>query len=207
LLKLRSIGVETSEPVLGYAPRIRTRDAAFDPLSDALSRKVAVTFLYLKPGEQAARLRTVAPLALVQHQGRWHLKARDLDVDEPRTFLLSRITGTVKLTRRAVDVPPGNYAEAALAELDEIWAANIALLEVSQGTDAAMRLSRRRGALQGEGESMRLHFTDVDLLADELAGFGPEVRVIGPERLLDAVLERLRTALRRHDAPTEEQRP
>ncbi|WP_423260861.1 helix-turn-helix transcriptional regulator [Herbiconiux sp. 11R-BC] len=198
LLKLRSIGGDTSEPVLGYAPRIRTRDAAFDPLSDALSRRLIVSFPYLKPGDAAARLRTVSPLALVQHQGRWHLKGIDNGVGEPRTFLLSRITGPVKLTRQSFELAPGSYASSALEELDEIWESNLAELEVRPGTDAAVRLSRRRGAEPGDGDRVRLHFTDVNLLADELAGFGPEVRVLGPARLVDAVVTRLRAAVRMH---------
>jgi proteasome accessory factor B len=201
LLKLRSIGVETSDPVLGYAPRIRTRDAAFDPLSDALARRVTASFPYLKPGDASARLRTVSPLALVQHQGRWHLKAIDHGVGEPRTFLLSRITGPVKIGRQAIDVAPGSYAASALDELDEIWEANLAELEVEEGTDAEVRLARRRGAERGDGNRVSLHFTDVNLLADELAGFGPEVRVLGPEALVDAVLSRLEAAVAAHSAP------
>jgi proteasome accessory factor B len=197
LLKLRSTGVETSEPVLGYAPRIRTRDSAFEPLSDALSKRVSAKFLYLKPGEPAARMRTVAPLALVQHQGRWHLKATDLDLGEPRTFLLSRIVGTVTLGRKSIPLEPGDYAAIALAELDAIWEANVAELTVREESDAAMRLARRRGAEQTEGR-VRLHFTDLALLADELAGFGPEVRVLGPAPLVDAVVSRLRTAVAVH---------
>ncbi|MDO9397068.1 MAG: WYL domain-containing protein [Herbiconiux sp.] len=193
MLKLRSIGVETSDPVLGYAPRIRTRDAAFAPLGDALAREVTVSFAYLKPGDPAARLRTVMPLALVQHQGRWHLKAHDLDADAPRTFLLSRITGSVKVGRTGIDVPPADHAALALAELD-----------VRPGTDAAVRLARRRGASGGEpGERMRVHFTDVTLLADELAGFGPEVRVVSPAALRDAVLDRLRAAVRENSGSPE----
>ena len=78
ILKLRSQGVSTAEPVLGYTPRMRVRDAAFDPLSSALEKHLVVTFSYLKPGEAEPRVRTVAPLALIQHQGRWHLYA-----DEP----------------------------------------------------------------------------------------------------------------------------
>ncbi|MCS5733360.1 helix-turn-helix transcriptional regulator [Herbiconiux daphne] len=198
LLKLRSTGVETTEPVLGYAPRIRTRDAAFDPLSDALTRRVTASFPYLKPGDASARLRTVSPLALVQHQGRWHLKAFDHGVGEPRTFLLSRITGPVKVSRQPIEVAPGGYAASALEELDEIWEANVADLEVLPGTDAEVRLARRRGAERVDGSRVLLHFTDVNLLADELAGFGPEVRVLGPEPLIAAVVSRLEAAVAAH---------
>jgi proteasome accessory factor B len=198
LLKLRSIGADTTEPVLGYAPRIRTRDAAFGPLSDALARGLTATFLYLKPGSPAARLRTVQPLALVQHQGRWHLKAFDQGVGEPRTFLLSRISGAVKLGRQPLELAPGDYAAEALAELDALWEANVAEIEVVPGTDAAVRLSRRRGATLSTDDVISLHFTDAALLADELAGFGPEVLVRSPDHLVEAVKARLRLAVDAH---------
>ena len=55
LLKLRSLGVTADEPVIGYAPRVRVRDAAFEPLSAALEKRAWVRFSYLKPGENEAR--------------------------------------------------------------------------------------------------------------------------------------------------------
>ena len=36
LLKLKSLGDTTDEPVLGYQPRIQVRDSAFEPLRTAL---------------------------------------------------------------------------------------------------------------------------------------------------------------------------
>ncbi|MFP3416664.1 WYL domain-containing protein, partial [Bacillus sp. SIMBA_074] len=69
----------------------------------ALERHVIVQFPYLKPGESTSRQRTVAPLALVQHQGRWHLQGIDHGAQGSRTFLLSRIVGPVKLTSRSFD--------------------------------------------------------------------------------------------------------
>ena len=42
-----------------------------------------------------------------------------------------------------------------------------------------------------DGDTLTLHYSDADLLADELAGFGPEVLVLGPESLRGAVRDRL----------------
>ena len=200
LLKLRSLGVESTEPVIGYAPRIRTRDVSFDPLTDALTKAVRVTFPYLKPGSGAARERTVSPLALVQHQGRWYLKGYDHGVDGERTFLLSRITGPVKVTRQAIEKREGSWAADTLDELDAIWSSTVAELEIVPGSDADVRLRQRRGAEPAGDGRLRLHYTDQELLADELAGFGPEVRVIAPDSLLMAVVARLRRAVRMHAA-------
>lgn len=195
IMKLRSLGVTTTEPVLGYAPRVRVREAAFEPLSDALERHVQVRFSYLKPGEAAARVRTVNPLALVQHQGRWHLYAEEPDSGTTKTFLLRRIVSPVDTTTRTFEAPELDPSAQALTELEEVWMQRVATVDVEPGSDAATRLGKRRGSrLLGDGR-LELHYTDANILADELAAFGPEVLVVAPAELKDAVRSRLtRTA-------------
>lgn len=195
ILKLRSLGVAPDEPVLGYAPRVRVRDAAFEPLSAALERNAWVTFSYLKPGDLDARQRTVAPLALVQHQGRWHLHAEESGTGVTKTFLLRRIVSKVSTTGKLFPQPAAGQSERALAELDSVWNAHTAIVSVTQGTDAATRLHRRRGTVEATDGGLELHYSDVNIFADELAGFGPEVLVVSPPELRAAVRTRLaRTA-------------
>lgn len=220
LMKLNSLGVESSDPVLGYAPLLRTKDLSFDPLSKALDREQVVAFLYLKPGESAPVRRVVAPRALVQHEGRWHLYAVDEAAHAPRTFLLARIVGTVVVIPHAIPAPliagaldtattgtgsPTTDSARALAELDALWAGNTAQIVVVPGSDAAVRLGARQSAQNPEprGEVSRaaertLHFTDLFVLADELAAFGPEVFVQGPLALRTAVRNRLAAARDAH---------
>ena len=199
LLKLRSLGVTADEPVIGYAPRLRLRDAAFEPLSAALEKNLVVRFAYLKPGEDEAREREVVPLALVQYQGRWHLSAEEGSGDH-KTFLLRRIVGPV-IAGKAAPVRPGDHAAAALTGLEEVWERSVADVQVTSDSDAATRLANRRGTerlprtLGAADERLRLHFVDANILADELAGFGPEVLVLSPPELRAAVIARLeRTA-------------
>jgi proteasome accessory factor B len=195
ILKLRSLGVVTTEPVLGYAPRVRVRDAAFEPLSSALEKHVIVQFSYLKPGEGAPRLRTVAPLALVQHQGRWHLYAQEPESGTTKTFLLRRIVSPVTITAKAFPPPAADQSERALAELEEVWRSHTATVQVEPGSDAATRLGKRRGTVAAASGDLELHYSDANILADELAGFGPEVLVLSPPELRQAVRDRLtRTA-------------
>ncbi|NQX10283.1 WYL domain-containing protein [Microbacteriaceae bacterium VKM Ac-2855] len=198
LIKLRSIGVEAEDPVIGLAPRIRIRDAAFEPLGEALDRSLVVRFPYLKPGDGAPRVRTVEPRALVHHQGRWHLHGWDRDAVATRTFLLARIVGTVVITSIAF-VPDGrDHSVIALAELDEILERTVARLLVRDGSDAALRLVRRTGAAAAADGVVELHYTDPAILADELAGYGPEVTVLEPTELRERVIERLRRVLEDH---------
>ena len=204
LMKLRSLGVAPDEPVLGYAPRVRVREAAFEPLSVAIDRRVAVRFPYLKPGEERPRERDLAPLALVQFEGRWHLFAEDraaepgADGRHPeKMFLLRRIVGPVS-TGGAVDIPVGDHSARGLATLREVAARNVAEIEVAPGSDAATRLGNRKGVEEVAPGRLRLHFVDLAILADELAGFGPEALVVSPSALRDAVLARLERTVRDH---------
>ncbi|WP_167046149.1 WYL domain-containing protein [Salinibacterium sp. ZJ454] len=191
LIKLRGLGVNTTDPVLGYAPRVRVRDAAFEPLNTASEKRGVVKFDYLKPGEAEARTRSVLPLALVQHQGRWHLYAEEADTGNTRTFLLRRIVSKVVASSKTFAARPGDQSALALAGLDEVWQRNVAELEITPGTDAATRLQKRRGAEPTDSGALRMHFTDLNIFADELAGYGPEVLVLSPPELRDAVRNRL----------------
>ena len=205
LTKLRSLGIEPREPVIGYAPRLRVREAAFEPLRQALDRRQTVRFRYFKPGEREPRMRTVNPLAVVLHEGRWHLHAHDLDVDEPRTYLLSRIIGTVTTVPGSTfDAPPPGIQDRIIAELNELRERNFADLAVTAGSDAEVRLGKR--AVEGDEDAgvIRLHSTDAAVFADELAAYGPEVRVLSPASLRSAVRDRLAAVAQAHRDPSAE---
>src|SRR5690606_20331919 len=98
----------------------------------------------LKPGEQAPRWRRMQPLALVEYEARWHVYGLDMDAGADRTFLLQRITGAVEITRDTFAPEHREGAgDRAIAGLDEVARRNSALLAVTPGTEAALRLRRR----------------------------------------------------------------
>lgn len=195
--KIRALGIDGDEPIIGFAPRITSGDGAFSALQDAIEKCLAVRFDYLKPGDQIARARTLSPLALVDYEARWHVYGLDLDAGEDRTFLLSRIASEVALTGESFDsVLRQGAGERALAGLRAVAEQNVAVLQVTPGTDAALRLRRR--ASEGT-DDIRLSYVDREILADELASYGPEVRVIDPPELRDAVIARLEAVARAHE--------
>lgn len=189
LRKIRALGDLVDEPIIGFSPRLTVHEPAFLPLQQAIEQSRVVTFPYLKPGESVPRTRRVQPLALVEYEGRWHVFGIDQDAHADRTFLLSRIVGPVAVTRVPFDPALRERAgERALAGLEEVAARNTALLEVNPGTEAALRLARRaRPAEQG----IHVSYVDAQIFADELASYGPEVRVVEPPDLRDRVIERL----------------
>ncbi|GAA1673158.1 WYL domain-containing protein [Microbacterium lacus] len=197
LRKIRALGISVDEPIIGYSPRISLREPAFAPLQQAIESGRIVTFSYLKPGEDAPRTRRVQPLALVEYEGRWHVFGNDLGVGAERTFLLTRIVDGVTITRETFDPALRDGAgDRALAGLAEVAARNIALLEVNPGTEAALRLSRRAETAE---QGIRVPYVDAHVFADELASYGPEVRVVGPDDLRDQVIARLRATRDLHE--------
>ncbi|SBN63531.1 proteasome accessory factor B [Curtobacterium sp. 9128] len=202
LLKVRSAGDDDSRAgAIGmdaYAPRLRARDAAFEPLRAALDRAAAVRFDYITPGEHEARRRDVAPLALVQHGGRWMLAAHEPSTDSDKNYLLSRIVGPVTTYEPGRHPAPAGAGERTLAELDRLWSERTATIAVVPGSDAERRLGRRRDTTaQGDGVLV-LHYVDPQILAEELAAFGPEVQVLEPADVRDRVLDRLRGLVADH---------
>jgi proteasome accessory factor B len=189
LRKIRALGDLVDEPIIGFSPRLNPRDPAFPALHQAIEASRVVTFPYLKPGEDAPRTRRIQPLALVEYEARWHVFGIDLDARADRTFLLSRIVGPVTIARGSFDPALREGAgERALAGLEAVAASNSALLEVNPGTEAALRLARRATPAE---QGIRVPYVDVHIFADELASYGPEVRVVEPADLRDRVIERL----------------
>ena len=188
--KLQSLGVHIDDAVIGFAPSIRTRDAAHEPLTAAIDRGQQVTFPYLKPGQTAAEHRTVSPLALVFHEGRWHLQAHDDGVDARRTFLLRRIVGPVVVSGSpATTRPEADEPARVLDELAALWRQTVATVRVRPGSEADIVMRNRPGT-EDSAEGLTVHATDLDILADELAAFGADVQVLTPDDLRDAVRER-----------------
>lgn len=192
LRKIRALGIPVDEPIIGYSPRISLHDPSFPQLQRAIEQSRVVRFPYLKPGEEAPRTRQVRPLALVEYEARWHVFGIDLGVGADRTFLLSRIVGPVTVTREEFDPALREGAgERALRGLDEVARAQTALLEVNPGSEAALRLARR--AVPAD-QGIRVSYVDAHIFAEELASYGPEVRVVEPAELRDRVIDRLAAA-------------
>jgi len=134
----------------------------------------------------------------VQHGGRWMLAAHEFVTDSVKNYLLSRIVGPVAQYEVGQHPAPAGAGERALAELDRIWAARTARIRVAPGSDAERRLARRRDTETDDAGVLVLHHVDPQILAEELAAFGPEVQVLEPAGLRERVTERLRALVADH---------
>lgn len=188
-MKLASLGNPIDARLFGVAPTITTREPAFGPVNDALSDRIAVKFLYQKATEEQATLRHVAPLALEQIDGRWHLITFDFERGDDRVFLLSRIAGPIHNTGQKYDLRLLERVGHVLAELVSLRERQVATVFRSPDTEAFVRLQEQ------------IHYLDEDVLAEELVAFGPDVVVLSPDSLREKVVRLLSRVLQAHEPP------
>ena len=200
LHKLQASGVDADPDALSLVePRVAAAEPAFEPLYEAVRDRRPVSFAYRSANATSSETRHVAPWGVVSWHGRWYLVGHDLDKQTTRVFRLSRIDGAVSFTGRSgtVEVPADldlRHEVSMLAPPPET-----ATAVIDARTDHAHPLHRRAIAAEdapatyGEGAWRRLQirFSDVDTLAAELCGYGPDVVAVEPPELREAVVRRL----------------
>lgn len=217
LRKLAAGGVDTDAasagPPLGIEPRVRAAEPAFDAVHAAVLAAHPIAFDYRRgsgssgsggSGPPGRQRRHVQPWGLASWHGRWYLTGYDTDRDAPRIFRLGRIQGAV--TR---DGPAGSYEIPADHDprstvrfnLDPAGASCSARLRVRAGRAHALRrrASSPAGSSKPTGEvraweELRIEYTDEQRFVDELCWYGPDVVVIAPQSVKDAVVRKLRAA-------------
>jgi len=200
LRKLEAAEIERDvNSVVGLEPRIHTTEPAFNPVKDAVLRRQAISFAYRKAGGEAAQ-RRLQPWNVANWHGRWYVTGFDLDREAPRVFRLGRIDGVVKRVGKpgAYDVP-ADHDPIEMIDGPETPPEEAVVL-VQKGAGNTLRRRARDSEPAGDQTRLTLSYTDTGALADEIASFGPAVRVVSPPRLVDAVMRRLRGALDRNGA-------
>ena len=204
-LKLRAASREAdgdgaASPPPGLQPRLSTQEPAFGPLWEAVRDRRPVTFGYLAPGRAEVTKRVLEPWGVVNRRGRWYVAGHDRTRDAPRVFRLSRITGPVKLAGPvgSVKVPDGADVREMVKDWDRPQARDhTATLRVR--ADAGNALHRWGRAAPDAGhpgwDRVTIDYSDPEWYAGYLAQFGPDVVVLGPPELREAVIRQLKGAL------------
>jgi proteasome accessory factor B len=200
LLKLRAAGLEEATPRPGIEPRLRTAEAAFGPLWQAVRDRRPVTFSHRASGRADAVKRELEPWGVVNRRGKWYVAGWDRARGDTRVFRLSRITGPVRMAGPAgsVTVPPGTDVRAMVKDWD--------VTPPSQDRPAVLRIRRdagiglRRGAASvvahdGEWDTVTTMFGDAPWYAEYVASFGADVYVVDPPDLREGVINRLKGVL------------
>ncbi|WP_405010504.1 helix-turn-helix transcriptional regulator [Kitasatospora sp. NBC_01539] len=195
LQKLRAAGVPFAEDAEHSAlqPRIPAREAAFEPLLVAARDRRPVTFDYRKAGAAGPEQRSVEPWALECWRGHWYLAGFDRDRGSARVFRLSRITGKVRSRAGGFtgDIPEHVDVRATVARFAGEGATTTATVRLRRG--AAFPLRAKAVASSRVDEQWdELEIPYGNGLGADLAEFGPDVVVLGPDDLRADVIDRLR---------------
>jgi len=114
-----------------------------------------------------------------------------------RIFRLSRMTTALTLVAGSSFEPPAGFnAKAELAALNELPLQK-AILDVDKDRLLALRkraIATGQSADGGVRDRIQVDFRDPEQLAEELASYGPQVKVSEPADLRTAVVRRLKAA-------------
>ncbi len=202
LLKLRAAGIDAEESTQpGIEPRLRTGEASFGALWQAVRDGRPVTFAYRAAGRSGSQDRRLEPWGVVNRHGRWYVAGHDLDRAGVRVFRLSRIDGPVSFAGPpgTVKVPPGTDVRETVRDWDtDPPALRTAVVRVRRGTGHGLRqqASACGPDPQHAGWDLAdLPFSDVGWFADHIASFGADVIALDPADLREAVMGRLKGVL------------
>ncbi|HEY4006255.1 MAG TPA: WYL domain-containing protein [Pseudonocardia sp.] len=210
LVKLRAAGVEVDETAgLAVEPKVRAAEPAFGPLLAAVQAGQVVSFEHRPNPNTPARRRTVEPWGVVSWRGRWYLVGHDRDRDDVRCFRLSRISEPVSprgpagavhrpdgvdlmdLVRRSAGPPP-------VIGVARVWVASGRAL----GLRRLGRVAGPREHAGRPGDVLELELRSPETVARWVGGHGPDVVVLDPPELVDAVRRGWLAAAKAHATTT-----
>ncbi len=205
LLKLRAAGIEAGDEhpaPQGIEPRLGTPEPAFGPLWEAVRDRRPVTFSYRAAGRSEPQRRELEPWGVVNRHGRWYVAGWDRGRQATRVFRLGRIAGPVKFAgpSGSAAVPEGTDVRELVRDWDSVPAReHTAVLRVRPGAGVGLRqyaVSVRPDESDPAGwDLLTTRFGDVGSFADYAASFGPDLVVMDPPDLREAVIARLKGAL------------
>jgi len=192
--RIRAMGESAqSSELIGIAPRIRTHDLAFLPISTAIETNSRVSFDYKKAGSDVSEVRNLEPWSLQNISGQWLLIAFDLDRDEPRNFLLKRISSEVDIQDVTFEPPTVEQIQLALQDLARLTESQQATIRVKPQSAAWFHFD-----LEQDQDLVELRYMDLYLLAEELMEFVAEIEIISPENLKQLIKSNLEKVASAH---------
>jgi predicted DNA-binding transcriptional regulator YafY len=168
-------------------------------LWEAVKDRRPVRFAYRAAGRSEPQSRELEPWGVVNRKGRWDVAGWDRGRQAPRVFRLGRIAGPVKFCGPpgSVTVPAGADVRELVRDWDSVPARDhTAVLRVRTGAGVGLR---RHADVVPDVEpgwdEVTTRYGDVGWFAEYAASFGPDVVVLDPPDLREAVIARLKGVL------------
>lgn len=198
LTKLRAAGVDPEPRRLrALQPAVQASEPAFEPLWQAALHSKVVTFTY----RDAREVRTVEPWLVTNRSGAWYLMGHDRARHEVRRFKIARISSEVTLTKQGFEIPADVDLVALAKSLEPPAPDRSATLAIRDGR--ADILTKRATQLDApatpEGQRLvpdgfnvwNVPYIERGDFAATIARFGPNILVLDPPRLREAVIKHL----------------
>lgn len=203
--RLTARGVKTDElrhriQLLGTGIRLCC-PLAFRTTAAALMERRRLKLQYHSRGENKISIRHISPQRLVYYRGNWYLAAFCHTRRALRIFALERMSNIVPQKTACVEID-GDELDGYLTDSFGIFAGmpkHEAVLVFSRESARWVAEERwhpqQRGQWLSDGSfELRLPYSDPRELLMEVLRFGPDVRVLAPPELRQAVADRLHQA-------------
>jgi predicted DNA-binding transcriptional regulator YafY len=179
---------------------------AFQTVAGALAQRKRLRMRYYSRWRQSRDWRDVSPQRLVHYRDNWYLDGWCHLREGLRTFAIDAIEAADALDEPALEVDA--------AALDSHFASSYGIFAGTPQHEAVLRFSPTRaryvanerwhrdqqGGMLADGRyELRVPYSNPAELIMDILKFGPEVEVVAPADLRDAVAERLRAALRQYE--------
>lgn len=189
IMRIRAMGESAdASALIGIAPRIRTHELSFLPLSTAIESSSRVSFDYRKPGDDSSEVRNVEPWLLQSVSGQWLLLAFDLDREQARNFLLKRITSEIDIQDHTFEPPSKVAIQQAVDELEKHRGTSVATLRVPPLSAGWFHFD-----LNTDQSEFEITYMDLHLLAEELLEYIDHLEVVSPPELVEVLRNKLLT--------------
>jgi proteasome accessory factor C len=161
-------------------------------LREAFRQRRRVRLRYRKAAEQDASVRVICPYGIVFASGMWYAVAHCDGADEVRIFRLDRIEGVEQLETK-FEAPRQNVVESILKEDRAFHSESAGTLRVRYSPRIARWIAEREGKrLDDDGSLTMEHpLADLDWGVRHVLQYGPEVEVLGPPEVREALVRRL----------------
>ena len=194
IMRIRAMGEpEDASSLIGIAPRIRTHELSFLPLSTAIESSSRASFDYQKPDQAQPEVRNVEPWIIQNISGQWLLLGFDLDRQEPRNYLLRRIRSEVDIQDVTFEPPTKAEVEAAINDLEKHRSSSVAKLKVPVSSAAWFHFD-----LEPNQEEFEISYMDIHLLAEEILEFVDHVEILSPQELSEVMKSKLEAVRSSH---------